>query len=281
MNPCSAGGGKAAWPELPVILSCIHPQAGNWGHSGRFRIIRLFQLSLFDRMARLPRLVIPNQLHYLIQKGNDGQPIFREEGDYAAFLAWLREAARQFRVAVHAYVLLPSQLHLLATPADAAGLGRMMQWTGRHYVPWFNRKYGRSGTLWQGRFKATVIEARHFFISCSQFIEFGPVREGVATDPAEYPWSSYAHHTGTRPDPLITDHPLYWNLGNTPFDREAAYKTLSEQPIAISQVKELEQATAKGWALGSEEFKRQMEKLTNRRVTPLKKGRPRKIPALE
>jgi len=227
-------------------------------------------------MARLPRLVIPHQVHYVIQKGNSQQPIFRDAEDYIAFLTWLREASRQFRLAIHTYSLLPSQVRLLATPVDGVGLARVMQWVGRHYVPWFNRKYSRSGTLWQGRYRATVIDAKQFFILCSGLIEFIPVREGIATEPGEYPWSSYSHHTGIKPDPLITDHALYWGLGNTPFDREAAYKTLLDQPVATSQTNQLEQAAAKGWAVGSEEFKQQMEKLASRRVTPLKKGRPRK-----
>jgi putative transposase len=227
-------------------------------------------------MARLPRLVIPHQVHHIFQKGNDQQLIFREAADYVAFLAWLREAAKQFRVAIHAYALLPDRVHLLVTPAEAAGLGRMMQWIGRHYVPWFNRKYGRSGTLWQGRFKATLVDAENFFMLCSRFIESSPSRAGIAAEPAEYPWSSYGHHIGLKPDPLITDHSLYWGLGNTPFDREIAYRGLMEQALAPEQNEALEQAIIKGWAIGSEEFKRQMEKSSHRRVSALKKGRPRK-----
>src|SRR5688500_9134350 len=107
-------------------------------------------------MARLPRLVIPHLPHHIIQQGNGGQLICRDDDDYRAFLRWLREGAKQFKVAIHAYVLLPDHLHLLATPTDETGLSRMMQWIGRHYVPYFNLKHGRAGTLWQGRYKATV-----------------------------------------------------------------------------------------------------------------------------
>ena len=227
-------------------------------------------------MARLPRLVVPNQPHHIIQTGNDLQTIFRDMDDHFAFLCWLRDAARQFKVAIHAYVLMPNHLHLLATPADSTGLGRMMQWIGRHYVPYFNAKYRRSGTLWQGRYKATVIESEQYFLLCSRYIELNPARAGLVAAATDYPWSSLAHHVGVKPDPLITDHPLYWALGNTPFDREASYKALLEQGISAREAEALTQATQKGWALGSEQFKVLLERQISRRVAPGKRGRPRK-----
>ncbi|RJG07268.1 transposase [Noviherbaspirillum cavernae] len=225
-------------------------------------------------MARLPRLVVPQQPHHIIQRGIDRQPIFRDAADYTAFLAWLREASRQFKVAIHAYVLLPDHLHVLATPADQVGLGRMMQWVGRQYVPYFNNKYGRAGTLWQGRYKATVIDAEKYFMTCSRYIELNPVRAGIVGSAAEYPWSSYVHHAGGKPDPLITDHAMYWALGNTPFDREANYRNLAEQALTLQEVEALSEATLKGWAFGSEKFKGRLEKTVNRRVSPAKRGRP-------
>jgi len=227
-------------------------------------------------MARLPRLVVPHQPHNIIQRGIDHQSIFRDSEDYASFLGWLRDAAKKFRVAIHAYVLLPEHLHLLATPSDEVGLGRMMQWVGRQYVPYFNNKYKRSGTLWQGRYKATVIDAEKYFISCSRYIEVHPVRAGLVTSAVEYAWSSYAHHVGAKQDPLITDHAIYWALGNTPFDREAAYSNLAEQALTSKEVDELSEATRKGWALGSDQFKGRLEKRVNRRVSPAKRGRPSK-----
>lgn len=231
-------------------------------------------------MARLPRLVIPNQPHHIIQRGNDRQLIFREEADYLAFLKWLREAAKHFKVAIHAYVLMPNHVHLLATPADSIGLGRMMQWIGRHYVPYFNLKYERVGTLWQGRYKATVIDSEQYFMTCSRYIELNPVRAGITSLPEEYPWSSYAHHVGAKPDPLITDHILYWALANTPFGREAAYRSLVEQGLTSAEIAEISSATLKGWALGSDKFKTRLEKEANRRVQPGKRGRPAKFKPL-
>lgn len=227
-------------------------------------------------MARLPRLVVPHQPHHVIQQGIDGQSIFREESDYTAFLGWLRDASRQFRVSIHAYTLLPDQVDLLVTPSDGVGLGRLMQWIGRYYVPYFNRKYVRSGTLWQGRYKATVIDAEQYFMMCSRFIELSPVRSSIVTNPDEYPWSSYAHHAGIKQDPVVTDHPVYWALGNTPFDREAVYKNLLEQVLTADEERTIKEATVKGWALGSEKFKTNLAKIASRRISPAKRGRPSK-----
>ena len=232
-------------------------------------------------MARLPRLVVPHQPHHIIQRGNDRQLIFRDHADYMVFLGWLGDAARQFNVAIHSYVLMPNHLHLLASPSEPTGLARMMQWIGRQYVPYFNRKYARVGTLWQGRYRATVIDSERYFMTCSRYIELNPVRAGLVENPGEYPWSSYMHHVGAKLDSLISDHPLYWALGNTPFEREAAYKNLIEQVLTSDEMSELNGATSSGWALGSEQFKMLLERQTNRRVRPAKRGRPFKKPQAE
>ena len=225
-------------------------------------------------MARLPRLVVPFQAHHVIQRGVDRQAIFREEADYVAFLQWLNQAAQRFKVALHAYVLMGNHVHLLASPSDAEGLGRMMQWVGRYYVPYFNQKYQRVGTLWQGRFKASVIDSEAWFMACSRYIELNPVRANMVAEPGQYPWSSYAHHVGVKSDPLITDHPLYWALGNTPFEREAAYQRLLQQSPDPEEIEQLQQTILKGWALGTERFKSNLEHRIARRVSPAKRGRP-------
>jgi putative transposase len=228
-------------------------------------------------MARLPRIVVPHQPHYVTQAGNGRQTVFADTDDYLAFLGWLRDAARQFKVAIHAYVLLPDRIALLASPTDAIGLGRMMQWVGRHYVPYFNAKYQRTGTLWQGRYKATVIDASQYLLLCSRFIELDPVRTGLAPNPADYPWSSCAHHVGGKPDTLITDHPIYWGLGNTPFDRELAYRAMLDHGLSAHEVEMLAGVGSKGWPLGSEKFKDSLARQLSRRVSPAKRGRPARL----
>lgn len=227
-------------------------------------------------MARLPRLVIPHQPHHLIQRGNDRQDIFRDQEDFQRFLYWLKEGARQFGVAIHAYVLMSNHFHLLVTPSDEEGMSRMMQWLGRYYVPYFNHKYGRTGTLWQGRYRATIIDSEPYFLACSSYIELNPVRAGMVNAPETYPWSSYLHHVGLRQDPVITDHALYWALGNTPFERELAYRSLVAQGLGERMLEQIRQATIKGWALGRDNFIQDLEKKSGRRICPVKRGRPLK-----
>jgi putative transposase len=228
-------------------------------------------------MARQPRLILPNQAHLIIQRGNDNQIIFRDDEDHERFLGWLKECARFYKVAVHAYVLMPSYVIVLATPADEAGLALMMQKVGRYYVPWFNGKHARSGTLFQGRFRTAIVDAAHYLLACSRHIELAPVRAHLAAGALDYRWSSYAHHAGVRADGLITDHMLYWNLGNTPFQREAAYTALVEQGQGNEELALIEGALAKGWPVGGHAFKLELERKTRRRILPAKRGRPAKM----
>lgn len=225
-------------------------------------------------MARLPRLIVPHQPHHVLQSGNNDQNVFLDTEDYQRYLEWLRAAAKLYKVAVHAYVLMPNHVHLLASPSDDTGLGQMMQWVGRYYVPYFNQKYARSGTLWKGRYKTSLIDAEHYFLLCCRYIEFNPVRGGLAGQPGDYPWSSYAHHAGLRPDGLVTDHAKYWELGNTPFQREAAYLELCEQGLGSKQVDDMNKALLKGWPLGSDQFKTALQHKMKRQVLPAKRGRP-------
>jgi putative transposase len=227
-------------------------------------------------MARLPRLVVPNHPHHVIQTGNDSQLIFREADDYQRFLVWLKESAKEFKVAIHAYVLMPNHLHLLASPATAEGLAQMMQRLGRYYVPWYNAKYSRTGSLFQGRFKTSLIDAQRYFMVCSRYIESNPVRSQLVADARDYPWSSFAHHAGLRSDPVVADHALYWALGNTPFQREAAYIALS-QPLSGEEKATVDAAVLKGWPLGSDAFKTELQQRAKRQVLPAKRGRPFKV----
>ncbi|MYN27151.1 transposase [Duganella levis] len=228
-------------------------------------------------MARLPRLIVPNQPHHVIQTGLNNQDVFLDAEDYQTFLGWLRTAAKTYKVAIHAYCLMPNHLHLLLTPSDDNGLGQMMQWVGRYYVPYFNQKYVRSGTLWNGRYKTSLIDADAYFMLCSRYIEFNPVRNGLVARAEDYPWSSYCHHAGIRPDGLVTDHAKVWELGNTPFQREAAYSALSEPALSADEITLISNALLKGWPLGSPQFQTALQKKMKRQVLPAKRGRPFKI----
>jgi len=229
-------------------------------------------------MARQPRLILPKQPHHILQRGNNSQLIFRDDEDYTRFLGWLNEAARFYRVAIHAYALLPNHIQLLATPEDEAGLAAMMQKLGRFYVPWYNAKYARTGGLFEGRFRTAVVDTDAHFLMCSRYIELAPLREGQATDPGAWAWSSYPHHAGLQPSEVINDHARYWGLGNTPFQREAAYIDLVGQGIAADELEQIGGAVRKGQPLGTQTFKLELERKTQRRILPAKRGRPCKQP---
>ena len=166
-------------------------------------------------MARLPRLTIADLPHHIIQLGNNGADIFIDAQDRETMLGLLREMARSCELAVHAYVLLPSQFHLLATPRTDDGLPRFMQAVGRRYVRYFNDRHGRSGTLWEGRYRGTVLQPS-WLLPTMVFMDDSPVRAGLVQRPADWPWSSYAHNAGLRSDALIQPHAVFWELGNTP-----------------------------------------------------------------
>ena len=225
-------------------------------------------------MARLARLTLAGHPHHLIQRGLNRQPIVADDSDRERLLAELRECAALHRVAVHAYILMDNHIHLLATPETDEGLSRMMQSLGRRYVGYFNKRHGRSGTLWDGRFRAAPLEAATHLLSCMRYIETNPVRLGQAILPQDYPWSSAAHHMGKRRDPLVLDHALFWGMGNTPFEREAAYKAWLEQGASEEEARKLGDAALKGWPLGSASFLRAIGEATERPVVPRPRGRP-------
>lgn len=226
-------------------------------------------------MARLPRLTVPGFVHHALQRGNNREAIFRDAQDYEHMLALLASQSRKHRVAVHAYVLMPNHFHLLATPATAEGLPAMMQAVGRDYVRYFNQRHQRTGTLWEGRYRCTVLEPERYLLPCMVYMDWNPVRAGLAQQPGDYPWSSHAHGLGLRADPLVTPHALLWGLGNTPFAREAAYAALVRAGIGTQMVEQLGRAAHTGWVLGGAEFVTALQQRTGRRVAKARAGRPR------
>lgn len=226
-------------------------------------------------MARLPRLVVAGLPHLVIHRGLNGQAVMLDEADRAAYLRQLAASAREAGVAVHAYALFDTEVRLLATPASATALGAMMQAIGRRYVRGFNLRHGRSGTPWEGRFRSTIVEAGPQFIACLRFAEAAEGDgTGLASSAEAAPRSSVAHHLGLRADPLVTEHELYWALGNTPFEREAAYRLRLGQPVPAAEREAIRDAALKGWALGSSAFIARLGADTTRRPRPLRRGRP-------
>jgi putative transposase len=233
-------------------------------------------------MSRLPRLELPQWPHLVMQSVAPGERLFRDEEDAKALAKALLEASRQHEVALHAYVLREDGLDLLATPAALGGLGLFMQAVGRRYVAGYNRRHGRQGGLWAGRFRATALDAARYLLDVMVFIESQPWRAGLVHGPCDVSAAmptSLAHHLGQRTDPLIQDHVVFWGTGNTPFDREAAWRKRMEQGLGQTQAQALSQAAHKGWALASDEMLAKGQALTERRLAPKTRGRPRKTAA--
>jgi putative transposase len=227
-------------------------------------------------MARLPRLALAGHLHHLIHRGHNLQPIVVDDEDRKTMLAALQDSAATHRVAIHAYVVMPNHLHLLATPSSDDGLSRMMQALGRRYVSAFNLRHGRLGTLWEGRFRAAPLEAESHLLAAMRSIELNPQRAGLSMDPGDFIWSSAAHHLGRRRDPLVTDPPLFWALGNTPFERELAWRRWLEDGESEADRQRLIDSALKGWPLGSARFLQSLGEISARPMSPRPRGRPRK-----
>lgn len=228
-------------------------------------------------MARLPRLSVPGYPHHVIQRGNNRQAIFSRPADYQLLLDLLEENGRKYGVAIHAYVLMENHFHLLVTPEALDSLPKMMQAVGRRYVRYFNDAHGRSGTLWEGRYKSTLIQTERYLLTCMAYIDLNPVQAGLVPRARDYPWSSHGHFIGQRTDRLVTPHALYWALGNTPFAREAAYADLVNAGVSTEQQLALTQSTLHGWALGEADFVAELQKKTERRVSKTQAGRPSNI----
>ncbi len=230
-------------------------------------------------MARQARLVVPGYPHHVIQRGNNRASIFADDGDRHQYLSVLSDVAQRHQVNIHAYVLMGNHVHLLVTPPTDEALSRMMQDLGRRYVGWFNHKHQRTGTLWEGRFRAHLIEADGWLLRCLRYIELNPIRAGLVSNLREWPWSSLAHHLGRCSDPLVTDHPAFWQLGNTPFEREAAYARWLEEGVSAAERDRITRSLMRGQALGSERFLSAVGKQLGKDLTPARRGRPPKPPS--
>ena len=230
-------------------------------------------------MARLPRYVIPGQPQHIIQRGNNRQVIFAADADYQFFRDAMVEAAGRFGLAIHAYVWMTNHIHLLATPTHADSIGKTFQSAGRKYVQYFNYTYRRSGTLWEGRYRATVVDSEHYLLSVMRYIELNPIRAGMTAHPRDYPWCShrrYAYGEGGPNLSWLIEPDQYLHLERTNDARRRAYRELFKVGIDADELATIRDAAHKGWALGDGKFRETIEALGERRAGPAPKGRPRK-----
>jgi len=240
-------------------------------------------------MARQPRLSVPGVMHYVVQRGHNGGAIACDAHDAEQLLQVLREAARLHRVVLHAYALTTSELRLLATPETGDGLSRTMQALGRRHAAAFNRRHGRSGALWDGRFRSALVEPGTCALLALRQVDAGvaaaaadgpdgwPSAEREALSPAGVERSSLAHRIGGRRDPALVDPPAYWQLGNTPFERESRYRQLAAEPLAAPEQLALQQALQGGRAFGSAAFLAELSRQVDRPLVPRPRGRPRRF----
>lgn len=226
-------------------------------------------------MPRKPRFHLPDVPVHVIQRGNNRQAIFFAPEDYAAYREWLKEAGERYGCRIHAYVLMTNHVHLLLTPEDSEAISRTMQYVGRRYVPYVNREYARSGTLWEGRYKASLIDAEDYLLSCMRYIELNPLRAGMVKSPSAYRHSSYRANALGRADPLIDPHPVYLSLGRSAKRRREAYRALFHQSLEPKLLDDIRAGWQTGTPLGNDRFRQQIEKTLKTKVGYAKRGRPR------
>jgi putative transposase len=225
-------------------------------------------------MPRLPRFDVPGMAQHIVQRGNDRLPCFAAELDYIRYLQDLRDVACENEVAIHAYVLMTNHVHLLATPSKQGDVGRMMQALGRRYVAYFNGRYRRTGTLWEGRYKSCLVDSEEYVLRCYRYIELNPLRAKMVFAPRDYCWSSYRHNAEGFSNLLITPHAAYLGLGNTEVDRCRSYTALLSEVLMETQLVEIRSYLQQGRVLGSQRFQAHIQALHGRIAAIQPRGRP-------
>jgi putative transposase len=227
-------------------------------------------------LPRMPRIVLAGQAHHVIQRGNNRQAVFFADEDRRVFLDKLGEALAKEGCALHAYVLMTNHIHLLVTPDRDEGIGRLLQSVGRSYVGYVNRTYQRTGTLFEGRFKSTIVDAEDYVLACYRYIEANPLRAKMVGRAGEYRWSSHGRNAEGRPDPLVREHEVYRSLGRAAEARAQAYRQIFDEGLSEEFLTTLRDATQRGWVPGRDRFRQEVEEALGRRLSPPVRGRPRK-----
>jgi putative transposase len=227
-------------------------------------------------MPRRARLVIPHVAVHIIQRGNNRAACFRIDGDYQIYLLHLRQLSAQLGCAVHAYCLMTNHVHLLLTPPSVDACVALMRNLGQRYVQYFNKRHGRTGTLWEGRFRSCVTESTRYVLACYRYIELNPVRAGLVPAPADYAWSSHRANAGRQTDASLSPHVEFAALGQVAESRSAAYLKFFERNVDPEVLRSIREATNGGYPLGSESFKASVAPVLKCRLEPARPGRPRK-----
>ncbi len=227
-------------------------------------------------MARQPRFVLPGHPQHVIQRGNNRDIIFVTDTDREFYLEVLLESCRRFECRIHAYVLMTNHVHFLLTPDTPSAISQVMQSVGRRYVQYFNYSYRRTGTLWEGRYKSTLIDTEKYLLTCHRYIELNPVRARMVDAPSEYRWSSHRHNALGQYDPVVTPHELYEALGSTDSYRQRVYFELFKNAVEEQDLRAIRESTNKAWVLGDDRFKEKIQAALDRQAMPKARGGDRK-----
>jgi len=227
-------------------------------------------------MARQIRFSLPHQCKYIVQKGNISTPIFSYNDDFEFYLYNLKELCNRYDCKIHAYSLLTDQVHLLITPASSNAISKVMQSLGRTYTKYYNQYYDRSGTLWDGRYRASLVSPTEYLLTCMLYIEQSPVRERLVKQAHEYNWSSTTHNMGITNNSFITPHEAYVKLGQSDLKRHEAYRSLIKLPLPGNETTYILNAINGGWVMGGHEYSKLIEELSQRRAQPRNRGGDRR-----
>ena len=226
-------------------------------------------------MARQPRFNLVGVSQHVIQRGNNREPCFYAEEDYRVYLDILEAFLQKYHCLLHAYVLMTNHVHLLVTPQREDAVSKVMQMLGAKYVRYINKAYKRTGTLWEGRYKASLVDSENYLLTCMRYIELNPVRAGMVEVPGEYKWSSYHRNAYGRSDMCITTHPVYDSLADSVEEKQSRYRALFSNALSYDQLHEIRSMLNQEMVLGRSRFKERIEKMVNRRIEPGKAGRPK------
>lgn len=227
-------------------------------------------------MGRLYRIDLPGVPQHLVARGHDRKPCFHRDLDRAVYLKYLRDESIKSESDIHAFVLMTNHVHLLATGRREHSLSKLMQHLGRRYCRYVNRVYGRTGTLFEGRFHSSLVDSADYLMNCMAYIELNPVRAGMVSAPADYPWSSYRDNAGGDPHGILIPHKRYISLGDDRVSRAQAYRRLVLEPLGGECLGRIREAIAKNSLLGSDSFQKGIEEMLQRSVAVRPRGRPRK-----
>ncbi len=227
-------------------------------------------------MPRPPRFDLPGIPCHVMQRGNDRRAVFFDQPDYRVYLEWLGKGARDYCVAVHAWCLMTNHTHLLVTPLRSGALPKLFAYLGRHYVGYINRTYRRTGSLWEGRYEACLVDTDEYMLACYRYIELNPVTANMVPEPSAYQWSSYHCNALGETDDMVTPHATFQSLGRSLRGRHQAYRALFANDLDVEVVHRIETALAHNHVLGNDRFRSEIEEMLQRRLGTGRPGRPRK-----